>query len=26
VAKVPLPGADPVHGIDGPLIRHWTGV
>ena len=23
VAAVPLPAADPVHGVDGPLLRHW---
>lgn len=22
-AGAPLPAADPVHGIDGPLFRHW---
>lgn len=25
IAAVPLPTADPVHGADGPLIRHWRG-
>lgn len=23
VARVPLPAADPVHGIGGPLFRYW---
>ncbi len=23
IARVPLPDADPVHGADGPLVRHW---
>jgi uncharacterized protein YjlB len=23
IAGVPLPAADPVHGADGPLLRHW---
>ena len=23
LAAVPLPGADPVHGTDGPLSRLW---
>lgn len=25
IAAVPLPTADPLHGPDGPLIRHWRG-
>jgi uncharacterized protein YjlB len=25
IAGVPLPAADPVHGADGPLLRHWRG-
>ena len=24
IARVPLPQADPVHGLDGPLMQHWT--
>jgi uncharacterized protein YjlB len=24
IARVPLPEADPVHGRDGPLMRHWS--
>ncbi|KAF2035321.1 hypothetical protein EK21DRAFT_106862 [Setomelanomma holmii] len=24
IAKVQMPEADPVHGIDGPLMRIWT--
>jgi uncharacterized protein YjlB len=24
VARVPLPGLDPVRGADGPLFAHWT--
>jgi uncharacterized protein YjlB len=23
IPKVPLPESDPIHGADGPLIRHW---
>ncbi len=23
IARVPLPKADPVYGLDGPLLRHW---
>lgn len=23
IERVPLPGADPVYGADGPLVRHW---
>ena len=23
IAAVPLPAADPVHGAEGPLLRHW---
>ena len=23
IARVPLPASDPVHGADGPLLRHW---
>jgi len=23
IAAVPLPATDPVHGADGPLLRHW---
>ena len=23
IADVPLPAADPVHGTEGPLLRHW---
>jgi len=23
ITRVPLPQADPVHGIAGPLMRHW---
>jgi uncharacterized protein YjlB len=23
IAGVPLPASDPVHGADGPLLRHW---
>ena len=23
IAAVPLPGADPLHGADGPLVRLW---
>ena len=25
LGKVPLPAADPVHGAEGPLLRHWAG-
>ena len=25
IAAVPLPTTDPVHGADGPLLRHWRG-
>ncbi|MBX6321926.1 MAG: cupin domain-containing protein [Rhodospirillaceae bacterium] len=25
IARVPVPPADPVHGPDGPLVRHWRG-
>jgi len=25
LGKVALPAADPVHGVDGPLLRHWAG-
>jgi len=25
LGKVPLPTADPVHGTEGPLLRHWAG-
>ena len=25
IAAVPLPAADPVHGEEGPLVRHWRG-
>jgi uncharacterized protein YjlB len=24
IARVPLPGSDPVYGADGPLFDHWT--
>jgi len=24
IAQVPLPAADPVFGVDGPLMRQWT--
>jgi uncharacterized protein YjlB len=24
IAAVPLPGADPVGGVDGPLVREWA--
>jgi uncharacterized protein YjlB len=24
IGKVALPAADPVHGADGPLLRHWA--
>jgi uncharacterized protein YjlB len=23
IAQVPLPEADPVYGVDGPLLQHW---
>jgi uncharacterized protein YjlB len=23
IARVPLPVADPVYGVDGPLVEHW---
>ena len=25
IGKVTLPAADPVHGAEGPLLRHWAG-
>ena len=25
MGKVALPAADPVHGAEGPLLRHWAG-
>jgi uncharacterized protein YjlB len=25
LGKVALPAADPVHGPEGPLLRHWSG-
>ena len=25
IAHVPLPAADPVYGVDGPLMQHWHG-
>ena len=24
IARVPLPKADPVYGLDGPLLKHWS--
>jgi hypothetical protein len=24
ISKVPLPDADPVYGIGGPLIKNWA--
>lgn len=25
IAELPLPGADPVFGVEGPLLKLWTG-
>jgi uncharacterized protein YjlB len=25
IGRVTLPAADPVHGAEGPLLRHWAG-
>jgi uncharacterized protein YjlB len=25
IARVPLPGADPVYGAEGPLLERWAG-
>ena len=25
IAKVPVPGSDPVYGAQGPLLQHWRG-
>lgn len=25
IARVPLPGTDPVYGREGPLVTHWLG-